>query len=194
MKFRHFHREIIIMKISHWFLIFLLAFGIVTGLVLFLEQPKHPTGMVHPDFKTMAHSGESIIVMDHTKYLAYFFGLGVIGVFGFAVSFGAKKNGQFIGIKPWLFIGLIAYLLMFTLMTVKYWNYSYYGEAGYFAGYPWPTALMLYGLSTVPLILTIVYIVKFKSWVLKEEDEQRFQELVKARDLKEQLLNKESNI
>lgn len=173
------------MKISHWFFIFLLAFGLVIVLLLFMDQPISPTGKAHEQFKTMLHSGESVIANKSSKWLAYLFGVGIIGIFGFAVSFGAKKNGKFEGIKPWLFIGVIAYLIMYTMMVYFYWDYSFTKDAIYFGGYPLPTALMLYGLSTVPMILTLVYILKFKSWILTEDDEARFAEIMKRRTTKQ---------
>ncbi|MFT7606848.1 MAG: hypothetical protein ACI8VT_004451, partial [Saprospiraceae bacterium] len=41
--------------------------------------------------------------------------------------------------------------------------------------------LMMYTLGTVPLIFTLIYVVKFRSWVLTEEEEKRFQEIIEKR-------------
>jgi len=173
------------MKISHWLLIFLLFFGGVTLALLLGDVPDQSTGMVHEQFKTMAHSGARVVDAEEVKWLAYLFGIGVIGVFGFAVSFGAKRREQLKEIKPWLIIGVVAYLLVYTLLTLNYWDYAIEGNDKIIGGLPAPTALMLYGLGMIPLIISLVYIIKFRDWVLTEEDEIRFQEII-ARRAKEQ--------
>jgi len=108
--------------------------------------------------------------------------MGIISVFGFTVSFGAKRKGRLGAIRTWLIIGMIAYLSVFTLLTMTYWDYAEKGTGSFIGGLPVPTALMLYGLGTVPLILTLTYIIKFRDWILTEEDEARFQELVARRN------------
>ncbi len=182
MKFKQLIDEIKIMKTSQWILLCLLGLGIVILLMLLSDPPIASTGKVHEQFNTMAHSGSSVTASSQVKWLAYFFGMGIILIFGFAVSMGAKKYGRFGDIKKWLFIGVIAYLLVFTLLTFSYWNYTEDYQLNIFGGLPAPTALMLYGLGTIPIVLTIVYVTKFRNWILTEEEEKRFKEIVKRRN------------
>ncbi|MFT5386662.1 MAG: putative membrane protein, partial [Saprospiraceae bacterium] len=169
------------MKTSHWFLILLTAFTTVLFMILISDPPIASTGKLHDQFKTMMHSGSSVIASAYVKWLAFLFGLGIIAIFGMAVSFGAKKYGQLKGIKSWLYLGIIAFLLVFTMITFIYWEYSATGSRTIFGGLPLPTALMMYTLGTVPLIFTLIYVVKFRSWVLTEEEEKRFQEIIEKR-------------
>ncbi len=169
------------MKISHWFLLLLCAFAFVIILLLLANVPESVTGVIHPDFQTMTKGGEGVALYLDTKFLAYLFGLGIIGIFGFAVGFGAQRKEKLKGIKVWLISGILAYLLVFSLLTFSYWKYVLEPRPEFFGGLPVPTAIMLYGLGTVPLMLSLIYIFKFKSWVLTDADEQRFREIVEKR-------------
>ncbi len=170
------------MKISHWFVLLLFAFLIVVLMIILGDPIEAATGSVHERFETMKHSENSVVSNSKVKWLAYFFGMGIICIFGFTITFGAKRKGAWKGIKPWLFISIIAYLIVFSLLTFKYWQYSENPAGQFFGGLPTVTALALYGLGFIPIILSIIYVLKFKEWILTEEDEQQFQKIIQKRN------------
>ena len=94
---------------------------------------------------------------------------------------GAIRRGKLDGIRPWLIIASIVYLSVYTLTYVSDAHYASSGHERFFLGWPMPTAWMIYAMWSAPVLFVLIYIFKFRDWVLTEEDENRFDELVKAR-------------
>lgn len=84
-------------------------------------------------------------------------------------------------------IKLYLLLMLAWLFTMFIWRQMYFGhldflktgETGYFLGFPIATAWQVYGtwLGAIPLIL--IYVFGFKTFIHSDEDERRYQELLK---------------
>ena len=152
---------------------------------LWIYQPLNvPTGQLHPEYSTMLRSGESVAADPLVKWMAYLFGLGIISIFALALLIGARKEdpGKQRGLSRALGWGLGAYFIVYTLFVIVYWQYAGEATTGFALGFPIPTAMMLYALGFVPLVMTFVYLVKFRDWVLTEEEEERFKEIMANKD------------
>lgn len=172
-----------------FFLIFLITFIILIITLWIVPTPKAATGTVHPEFSTLLKSSGNIVDIPLGRYLAYAFGLGVIGCFAFLLYVGTNKKNKEAqsGIRKVYWLTFIAYVFVYTL---TFWSYLDYHDGisnNYFGGFPAPTAWMLYGMWFVPGILTLAYIFKFQNWILTEEEEAEFYEIVKARRAREKL-------
>lgn len=166
-------------QLFKYFFALLSAFLILIILLFIFDTPENVTGGTHPTLKTMSHSGESVVSLPHSKWFSYLFGLFSIGIFVFCLFFSYFKKGKLGKVKPWLIYGSIGYFIVFSLMIFAYWNFIETGSSNYFGGYPAPTAWMLYGVWFYPVFFAVIYYVKFDDWVLKPEELNDFQELVK---------------
>jgi len=165
--------------------LFKLFFGLLIGLLFLIAalyfslSPEAVTGLPHESYTTMLHSGESVAAAPLAKWLSFLFGLCILGIFVICIMIGYRKYEKLGKVKPWLFGGSIAYLLVFAGMVFSYWNYMSEGSAPYFLGFPAPTAWMLYAVWLFPLFFTFIYIFKFNDWVITPEERKRFEEIKK---------------
>ncbi|RMG30843.1 MAG: hypothetical protein D6730_01980 [Bacteroidetes bacterium] len=161
----------------------LILFGLLILLIWFSPLPEGATGSSHPVYSSMFKSGPSVALQAHSKYMAYFFGLGITCIFGLALFLGAWKNGQRLdpGLGRWLLAGMLLYMLAFTLTVGLYWQDLARETTPYVLGFPLPTAFMLFGIGSVPIIFTLIYILGFDKWILTPEEQKRFEELIRAK-------------
>lgn len=162
---------------------FLLAFGLIIVALWTSDVPQNATGTIDSDFKTLLHSGQTVATTSTTKWLAYFFGMGIIGIFGFIIFIGGRKKEAAIRKKMYrvLAIGMFLYFLVFNAMVNSWWNYVETNSMEYFMGLPKPTAWMFFGLMTIPFFMSFFYITKFNQWVYTDEDDVRFKEILENR-------------
>jgi hypothetical protein len=67
---------------------------------------------------------------------------------------------------------------------MAYWRYADAMETQYFGGLPRPTAWAIYGIWSVPIIMTAVYVFRFDEWILDNQDMAVFSTLVEERESK----------
>lgn len=172
--------------ISMWLFIFLVGFLFLIVLIWIFPVPTAATGMLHPTYSTMLKSGTSVAAVPLSKWLAFFFGIGVLGTFSFLLVIGAKKASAVKNrkINRSLLLGIGIYLAMYGWMMLSYWSYE--PGDGFFLGFPLPTAWMLIGMGLMPLFFTVLYIVNFNNWVISPEEIATFQQIVAARRKREE--------
>ncbi len=175
------------MNVIKWYFYFLISFLVLLVLLFLSTPPEAVAGQLHPDYSTMLKSGSSVASAPLPKWLAYFFGLGVLGFFVLSLLLGARKaspekNKQIL--KYWL-IGTAVYVIVYTWMIIVYWQYAQGDANSFFLGFPAPTAWMLFGLGMIPLFFTLVYILKFDELVVSPEELKQFQAIVAERRRRE---------
>lgn len=170
-----------------WFLAILISFIFVIIGLWVTPVLEFPTGQLHPIFSTMLKSGSSVADGDTTKWLAYLFGLGIIGIFGamIYVSTDIKNKTSRKKFRKLYAFCFFMYVLVYSLMVFSYWNYRAEGAGDFIMGFPKPTAWMMYGMWATPLILTLTYIFKFDEFVLTPEELEKFHKIVAARRARE---------
>ncbi len=82
--------------------------------------------------------------------------------------------------KALVLSGLV-YVGVLAGMVIADRQYAQADNSSLLLSFPVPTALMLYGLYTVPLIFTLLYVVYYERWIVRPEDLQRFRETLKAK-------------
>lgn len=167
------------MKFPHWFLLFLLSFLFLTGLIIASTPPTNASGKAHSQFSSMQESGESVITSTFPKWLAYTFGAGIIGLFAFSAILGIRRGKKEKNPKifQYLFIGFGLYFLMYALMLLAYQGYHYETAESYFLGFPIPTAWMLFGVGLIPFFMTYFYVTRFDEWVISPEEIEEFKKI-----------------
>lgn len=180
--------------IAKCFFVFLVAFLILIAALWIVPAPAAPTGQLHPEYSSMLKSGSSVAADSTVKWLAYLFGVGVIGIFGFCIVIGSRKKDQKIqqNLRRVIAFGIALYLIVYTLMLISYWQYYETGSQAFIAGFPIPTSWMIYGMWTAPAAITIFFVLKFDDWILKPEEIEAFHQIVAERRKREQGLSPDS--
>ena len=175
------------MKLMKGFQVFLGFFLIFIGFMLSTGQLENPTGQIYETYQSMLVSGTSVASHPTLKWMALFFGIGILIVFGFTMFLGFRKGGKKLNHKliQHLCVGMGLYIASFIVMTVVYWQYHDGTNLDYFLGVPAPTAWMLFGLGLAPLYFTVIYIVKFNDWVISPKELDEFHDILRKRKLRE---------
>lgn len=160
--------------------------GLLTIIIALWVLPDIPqaTSQLHPEFKTMLKSGNSVTGQSSIKWLAYFFGLMILFIFVATIFIGARRKRSTGNLRYWLLAGSIAYAITYHLSIMAYWRYADAMETQYFGGLPRPTAWAIYGIWSVPIIMTAVYVFRFDEWILDNQDMAVFSALVEERESK----------
>ncbi len=169
-------------------LFYLLFATLISLLVIVLfagitPEVANSTGVPHPEFKGMLIGPNNIDQAVHTRWLGYFYGLGIIFLFGVFLLIGNRKKGKLTSIGKWILIGIGAYLLFYTMMVLSHWSYSDNDGGDFILMMPAPTAWMIYGVWFVPLIITAAFVFKFEEAIISDEEIASFEAYVK--ELKE---------
>jgi len=174
-------REGSVMKIA-WALA-----GLLVGMCLILlavaltPEIADGHGRAHPTYKTMLQGGDGAERHARTLWLGGAFGALQIAFFVGLVAFGGRRSDRLGRLTvPVLVVGGL-YVATFVAMVFAYRAYAEGRVEGLVLSFPLPTALMLYGLWLVPLLLMIVYIALFDGWIYTPDDEARFRQILAAR-------------
>ncbi len=164
---------------------FRVLLGLSAALVLvmlvsrWLPAAMQPTARLHPDAISVLQSTGGLAERPEAIWLGYGMGLLILALMATCVWIGLRKQDAGTPLSRLIMIGFVAYAVVFTAMTITYAAYTRSpSEAAFFGGFPPPTAWMLYGMWHFPLLLVVLYMVRFDRWVLTEQDLQRFRKLV----------------
>lgn len=169
------------MKTIHIIYAVIVVFLVVIIGLIVGEKPALVTGQPHPEFKTMLKGGESIHSLGGSQVFGYLFGLCSTLLLCLFMAHGARRYNQLGSIKPWLILGTVAYLAVFTLTYLSDAAYVDQSHSEFFLGWPLPTAWMIYAMWFTPVIFVALYVFGFRDWILTEEDEAKFNEIVANR-------------
>ncbi len=162
---------------------FLLAFGLLILAIWLSDAPQNATGITDSTYATLLKSGETMTATAATKWLSYLFGIGIIGIFGFVIFLGGRKQDATTQKKIYriLGLGLTFYFLVYNAMVTSWWSYVETNSMEYFMGLPKPTAWMIFGMLPIPFFISFFYITKFDEWIYTKEDAQKFKEIMANR-------------
>ena len=163
------------------FLVILISLVIVLAGLIIIPSKSIQVQAQHDLFPTMLKSvkaSQSTL----TLWLAFFFGVFSICLFTLFLYIGLSGKNFSRKKLIVMVIGLIMYVGIFSFGFASYLRYINNDCFRVFLGFPAPTAWMLYGIWFFPLFFTFLYVKKFNDWVLKPDDYQRLQEIVKRRN------------
>jgi hypothetical protein len=102
-------------------------------------------------------------------------------IFVSLIALSLNKQGRLKKFKKALLAGLVLNVVVFSLIVILYLTYARDGTGVLIGSFPRPTAVMLYGLGPVQIVFAVIYILYFDRAIFTAEDEEKFQQLVKAR-------------
>ncbi len=155
----------------------ILLLGVIAGAAI-APVVEGATGIPHPEFEGMFIGPANIDQQASTRWLGYFFGLGIIAVFTAMLFIGNRKNGQVRSIGRWLILGTSIYALAYTFMVYSHWGYAQSTTDDFFLSMPAPTAWMIYAVWFLPLIITIGYILRFEDSVISDQEIEAFNDFI----------------
>lgn len=157
--------------------VLLALWGVIFYAVMSPPQ-NYPGAGTHPGQSEM-HVAGSAAEFDAGMIVAgAVAGVLMICVLLLCLLLGTGKNGA-----NRKFLGLVAVsscplIVAFLAVTCSFQSYLTDPSPPLFAGFPIPTAWMVYGISLSPLIFLVIYIGGFHRWVMTASDQQRLDELV----------------
>lgn len=170
-----------------------LAFQVLLGLMILIiiwvisiwliPGVNEASGIVHPDFPTMQHSGDSLAMSSIHFTMAALFGISTMGVFGLCLLIGVFRRDWFVRIQIGKAIswGTFVYIALFCIVLISYELYTHSGSTDYVLGFPRATSWMLFGFGFAPLSFTLFYIFRFEKWVFDKSDKEKFEEILSRR-------------
>ena len=153
----------------------LISLCCVTGVMMFFDPAENSHGVVHPQYSSMQIGGDTERHNGSILFLGWLFGTLQILFFVSLLTFGIHRDR----LRPAVFIqGGLSFLFVFTMIIIIYQLSLGDAPPQITGGLPLPSALMVYGLAGTPLIFTVLYIMKFDTWILTPEDLLKFQSIM----------------
>ena len=166
-----------------YFLGFMVLFLVLLIVMISLPTTEEVGMQPHPEVSSMWHSKQRQAPSNQTFWLGTAFGLGILGITAFFTFIGSRRKA--VGFRKkterWWYLTFVLFVLVFIKMILVDRAYAGGEISGYFWGFPLPTAWMLFALSLVPIIITIVYIIRFDRWIFSPDDQKKFEQIVSER-------------
>ena len=138
-------------------------------------------GYDHPTFSTMRSGGSGVARHADVLWVGWLFGVLTILCFTLLIAFGAQSGGRLRGLGPRLTLGFVLHAGVFTCLVLAYRTSLFQPARVSWGGFPESTAVMLFLLYPASAIFNVLYVVGFRRWILTEDDERRYEELVTRR-------------
>ena len=167
-------------KLAWFLLVLLLSTCILVGIILSI--PERPAGYnyTHPDYATMQRGPDGMEKHGGVIWLGLSLAVLLFCIFVSLIALSLNKQGRLKKFKKALLAGLVLNTAIFSLIVISYLTYAREGTGAFIGSFPRPTAVMLYGLGPVQIVFAVIYILYFDRAIFTAEDEEKFQQLVKA--------------
>ncbi len=162
-------------------MIFTAVLGMAAILLLigFTEAPQNAAGVAHGEIPAMLIGGDGAARLADIGGLAFVFNclllLFTVLLCTLSVS-PDKRTPVFFG---WMTAVFVTNLIVWQQMYFGHLAFLASGETGWFLGFPAATAWQVYGVWFAGVILIAVYSGGFRSYILSESDERRFERLLR---------------
>lgn len=168
-------------------ILFAVLLSILAVILIAAIVPDVPqvTGVPHPEYKGMFVGPNNIDQVSHTRWLGFFYGVGIIFLFAIFLIIGNSKNGKSTPIRKWIIVAMVVYLIVFTMMVMSHWSYSDNDGGPFVLFMPAPTAWMIYAMWFVPLIITLAFVFKFEEAIISDQEIEEFQQFLKEQEVKD---------
>ena len=169
-------------------IMFVLLIGMCGALAVAFLIGESPNGhgFSHSQIPNMQQGGSGLARHENIIWVGLAFGLLQVAFFVACLALGARRKGNLSVIKRPLLIGALLYAAVFTLLVLTYRAYAASGEHSLFIILPGPTAVMIYGLWTIPFFFVLLYMRNFNRWIYRPEDQEKFQKIIESKQQQEE--------
>ena len=163
-----------------------LAMAAVLLLIGLIEAPPDAAGVAHDTVAAMQAGGDGARRLETIGGLAFAFQslvlLFAILLCVLSVS-PTRRTPAFLG---WMVFTYAVNMLVWQQMYFGHQAFLETGETGWFLGFPTATAWQVYGVWCAGVVMIAVYSAGFRRYILSEDDERRFEELLReSEDLRD---------
>ena len=163
-----------------------LAMAAVLLLIGLIEAPPNAAGVAHDTVAAMQAGGDGAGRLETIGGLAFAFQslvlLFAILLCVLSVS-PTRRTPAFLG---WMAFTYAVNMLVWQQMYFGHQAFLETGETGWFLGFPTATAWQVYGVWFAGIVMIAVYSAGFRRYILSEDDERRFEELLReSEDLRD---------
>jgi len=168
------------MKLEHSLFALVVGMCLVMTMLFVIKPAANAKGTAHPKISSMSQGGDGQARHGGWALVAgWILGVMQISFFVGTALFAIQRQGRGQGL---VLLAGAAHLLIFAMLIASYVGYLRVPEAPLVWSFPRPTTWMLFGLWTIPVVFTVLYVVNFSSWVFSADDEIRFQKILVDRD------------
>lgn len=157
----------------------LLAMGIVLGIAVCIPPADNATGVKHPVYKDTMSQGGPPQRHERILVVGWLFGMIQIAFYASCLALGVGKRQSRGRVRLALGVGFLLYAGVFSAMMLAYRESIEHPSSRLVLAFPPATAWLVYGLWAAPIFFVVLFVVGFRRWYVTEEDEQRFQQLVR---------------
>ncbi len=156
-----------------------LAMGAILVMLGFTVAPDNAAGLAHGAVSGMRAGGDGAGRLAEIGAPAFAFNcllllftvlLCVLGVSP------ARRTPVFLG---WMILVYAVNLFVWRQMWIGHQAFLATGGTGWFLGFPAATAWQVYGVWFAGVVLVAIYSAGFRHYILSEDDERRFERLVR---------------
>lgn len=169
------------MKLYITLLVLLVTMCLMAVFSMITPEGEGARGVDHPVYSSMKHGGSGEARHADILWSNWAFGTLSILVFATLVAIGARKGESLRGLGPWLCLTTVGCVIAWTWIVLSYRTYMTDASPTLFLALPLPSALMLYVLLPTTTLLTFVYVVGFKRWILTDTDLATYEQLLTDR-------------
>lgn len=151
----------------------------VVALLFLIAEPPGGHGAPHDQFaRTMYKGNIGIDRLADVRWLGLAFA-GMQAIFFVScLLLGTRKRGRLLVV---VVSGGLLYVAAFVALVLADSVYAGGGAREIVLGLPVPTAIMIYVVTAVPVIFSVMYVLQFDQWILKPEDLERINQLAERR-------------
>ncbi len=161
------------------FLALILSLLLAFAISCILPGPSEAMGSIHSTFPSMRSGSASLFSFTQLKWLGFWLGFGFVLTFGICllISLQGRNTAKQNQVWIWSSIGIVIYLLAYTVLLIIDCNTA--GQPlALWAGFPVATAWMLFVFSIVPAYFTVLYVNRFRDWIMSDEDQAQFDAMI----------------
>lgn len=172
-------------RLSTTAVLFVLLVGMCALIVLagLIDEVPSQRGLAHPEYPTMMLGGAPEARHGSILWLGWAFGAMAIALFQGLIDWSLSRGGgaDRVHARRGFFAGGLCLQAAFLALVLSYRGFMEDPlGGGLVLGFPAPSAWMMYGVWGAPLILVLLYVWRFESWIWSAADEEEFHRLVKA--------------
>ena len=155
-----------------------LAMAALLLLIGFTEAPLNAAGLAHDEVAAMQAGGDGAARLEAIGGYAFAFN-SLLLLFAVLLCVLSVSPGR----RTPAFFGLMAFVYALNMLV---WRQMYAGHqafletgaTGWLLGFPTATAWQVYGIWFSGVVLIAIYSAGFRNYVLSEDDERRFEDLL----------------
>jgi hypothetical protein len=136
-------------------------------------------GIPHPSIATMQQGGDGEQRYAPIRAATWVFAVCMVVFFTALLALASRRQQTNRLQATLLWTGCLVHLFSMVGMLRSYEAYLFDAAPSLYAGFPAPTAWMLYVLWPAPLWFVVLYVIGFDRWTFRPEDELAFQELMR---------------